>query len=178
MVEEPIVESEVGTDLTEACLEVGATQSGPPIEGTVVAVTGFGRRIGQGRRRERELGVGRGDPGHPGEPLGADLLGRSVGLLPEQPDRQVGGLTLDRAGGGLTFAGEEREQRALPRAVGADDPEPGRRGDRQVEAVEQHPIWRLGPQPTSDDRPGHARSLPRTPGRRRRRFARRSEVPD
>ena len=58
-------------------------------------------------------------------------------LLRQPADEGVGRGEGDRAGERLEIAGEDAQQRALARAVGADDPDDVARRDGQVERLEQ-----------------------------------------
>ena len=163
-VEQGGVQPEVAQDRLGARLEVGAAEREPGLERLGVAVLGarrVRREVVRGRLHAR---AGLGDAGAPREVVVQPLAGRAVGLLRQvagRPGRQPHGAAV-----GPVQAGEQAQQRRLPRAVGPDDPEhlAGRDGDGDAAEDRGGPVCLV--QIPRDQGADHAiqRTMPRARG--------------
>jgi hypothetical protein len=96
-------------------------------------------RSGLGRQRSGfalEAALGLRDAGPPREVSEQRLPRPRVGLLRQVAGVELGGRARDRPGIRPLQAGEQPQQRGLPDAVRADEPEPAVVADRQRDVVE------------------------------------------
>ncbi len=110
---------EIGASEREEALERGRVRIGAPAGGVPF-----------------DGGLGIGDAGTTGQVRQQRLAGTPIVLLRQVADRQRCGCSLDPSLVRLVEAGEQAEQRRLAGPVGADEPQPRARPERQVDMVE------------------------------------------
>ena len=123
-------EPELGARRAGARLEIGAAECQEPLERRRV---GVGAPVG-GVALDRRLRVGDARP--PGQVGEQRLSGTAVVLLRQVADGERSGRPLDASLVRLVEPREQAEQRRLAGPVGADEPEPRARAERQVDVVE------------------------------------------
>ena len=159
-------EPELGARRPRSRLEIGASEREEALERSCVRVGA----PGGGVPFDGRLGIG--DAGTTGQVRQQRLAGTPVVLLGQVADRQCRGRSLDPSLVRLVEPGEQAEQRRLAGPVGADEPEPRTRPERQVDMVENG----AGAERADDAVERDAqRSLQRRGTRTGRRVERRSE---
>ena len=109
----------------------------PALERVRVRIVRAVRPLGQGDRRRIERCLGGRHPGPPAE-VGEDRLPRDpLGLLREETDVGLRRRQLQSALLGVVEAGQQPQQRRLPRAVRTHDPDHVTGCDHQIEVPEQ-----------------------------------------
>ena len=116
--------------LADAGVEIGAAERQPTVEGVAVAIVGtLGARCERVGGR-RELGVGGGDTGPPGEEGVHGFVDAPLGLLGQVPDGRRRWREADGTAIGRDPSSKALQQRRLADTVRPDQTDPAARAEQ------------------------------------------------